>query len=149
MNIKRVLLAAVVLLPLSIPAFAGPKKADFPLTVGLYKDVLGNPDDKSYHCFYAGPNSRYDNNIACPQYSNVDVHEYAVGMVNGQKHTYRIEFQHGENLPELALHPDPNQPQPPINNMFPARLVGKHALQILASRNGKPVTVKALIISEE
>lgn len=148
MTIKHVLLTAAVLL-LSLPAFAGPKKADFPLTVGLYKEVLGDLDDKTYRCFYAGPNSAYDNNIACPQYSNVDVHEYAVGMVNGQKHTYRIEFQHGESLPELALHPDPHQPQPPINNMFPARLDGKHALQILASRNGKLVTVKARIISEQ
>ena len=146
MNIKHLLLTVAVLL-LSLPAFAGPKKSDFPLTVGLYNEVLGNLDDKTYHCSYAGPNSRYDNNIACPQYSNVEIHHYAVGMVNGQKHTYRIELPHGENLPALALHPDPNQPQPPVNNVYSARLDGKK-LSILASRNGKPVVVKAQILSE-
>ena len=149
MNTKRLLLLSAVVWLLSMPAFAAPKKADFPLSLGLYSEVLGHPDDKTYHCFYAGPNSGYDHNIACPEFSNTEVHLYAVGLVNGQKHLYRIELTHGENLPSLPLHPDVSQPLPPINNVFPARLDGKKGLQILASRGGKLVTVKAVIVYEE
>ena len=149
MSTKRLLLLIAVTLLLSVPVLAGPKKSDFPLTVGLYSEVLGDPDSRSYHCFYAGPNSGYDNNIACPEYPNTEVHRYAVGTVNGQKHTYRIELPHGDNLPSLPLHPDVSQPLPPINNVFPARLDGKKGLQILASRGGKLVTVKAVIVYEE
>jgi len=148
-NTKRLLLLAAVVLLLSVPVFAGPKKADFPLSLGLYSEVLGDPDDKTYHCFYAGPNSRYENNIACPYYANGEVHLYAVGLVNGQKHTYRIELPHHESLPSLPLHPDASEPLPPINNVFPARLEGKKGLQILASRGGKLTTVKAVIVYEQ
>jgi hypothetical protein len=145
-NIKSLSTVVAVLL-LSIPAFAGPKKADFPLTVGLYSEVLGDVSSESTHCFYSHyavePNGSH---IGCYNSSDADVHLYAVGLVNGERHTYRIQLPQGENLPTLLLHPDANQPQPPVNNVFPARLDGPKKLQILASRNGKLVVVKALIL---
>ena len=149
MNIKHLLLAVMVLF-LSVPAFAGPKKSDFPLTMGLYSEVLGDMSSHSTHCFY----SQYavepsGSHVGCYNSPNAEVHLYATVLVNGQKHTYRIQLPHGESLPSLPLHPDVSQPLPPINNVFPARLVGTKTLQILVSHNGKPSAVKAVILSEE
>lgn len=132
----------------SVPVVAGPKKADFPLTVKLYKEYLGDVSQQNLDCFHSryatDPNGSH---IGCYESSNVDVKKYAVVFVNGQKHTYQIQIPSGEQLPMVLVNREPNQPQQPIDNQFPARMDG-NKLTILASRAGKSVKVKALIIAE-
>lgn len=135
----KILSATLMLLMMAATTLPGPK----PVTLSLYTDILGNPDDTTYHCFYAHAQSVYDHDIACAESASVHYMRYAIGTVNGQKHTYVIRFD-SESLPSLLLHPAAGQPQPPVNNVYSARLSSKR-IQFLTQKNGKMVKVTAAI----